>query len=312
MSKHEALQLDVPGDHRIPVYLWAPAAEPKALIQVFHGLGEHSARYARFADAATAAGYVVCAHDHRGHGPATGTKGFFAPQDGWRHLVADGKRVHDFLRDRYPGKAFVLLGHSMGSYIAQSYAMRHGNDLAALILSGSTWPSRMLVRVGRLLARFEAWRLGRQGESALLDKLGFGDFNKRFEPARTDLDWLSRDPQEVDRYVADPLCGGPYSTGLWLDLLGGLLEVSSKSNLGTIPPDLPILITGGADDPVGGESGMLELAAAYASAGHQLVSQEIYVDGRHEMLNETNRDEFTADLLKWISAALVRELDDRD
>ncbi len=312
MSKHLSLQLDGDGRHKVPVYLWEPAGEPSALIRVFHGLGEHSARYARFADAATAAGYVVCAHDHRGHGPEAETPGFFAPQDGWNQLVADGKRVHDFLRDRYTGRALVLLGHSMGSYIAQSYAMRHGQELDALVLSGSTWPSRMLVRVGRLLARFEAWRLGRQGESALLNKLGFGDFNKKFEPARTELDWLSRDPDEVDLYVADPLCGGPYSTGLWLDLLGGLLEVSQEANLRSIPPDLPVLITGGANDPVGGERGMLALAAHYKSAGHTTISETIYANGRHEMLNETNRDEFTSDLLGWISSTLARQDAGRD
>ncbi len=305
MSKHTALQLDDAGDRKVPVYLWEAAEEPCAIIQVFHGLGEHSARYARFADAATAAGYVVCAHDHRGHGPEAETRGFFAPEDGWNRLVADGKRVHDFLRARYAGKPLVLLGHSMGSYIAQSYAMRHGQELDALVLSGSTWPSRMLVRVGRLLARFEAWRLGRKGESALLDKLGFGDFNKRFEPARTELDWLSRDPDEVDRYVADPLCGGPYCTGLWLDLLGGLLEISTDASLRRIPSDLPVLITGGADDPVGGEIGMQKLAARYRSTGHDVVSRVVYADGRHEMLNETNRDDFTSELLAWIASALA-------
>jgi len=194
----------------------------------------------------------------------------------------------------------------MGSYIAQSYAMRHGDELAALALSGSTWPSRMLVRFGRLLARFEAWRLGKKGESALLDKLGFGDFNRRFEPARTELDWLSRDDDEVDRYVADPLCGGPYSTGLWLDLLGGLLEVSTNANLRTIPTKLPVLITGGANDPVGGESGMLKLASRYETTGHGTLSKAIYADGRHEMFNETNRDEFTSDLLDWFGSTLAQ------
>lgn len=306
MSQYEALQLDEPGGRDIPVYVWDPDREPRALIQVFHGLGEHCARYDRFADAATSAGFAVCAHDHRGHGPGADAKGFFASQNGWKQLVADGKRVHDFLRARYASKAVVLLGHSMGSYIAQSYAMRHGDELTALILSGSTWPSRILVRIGRLLAHFEAWRVGRQGQSALLDKLGFGDFNKKFEPARTELDWLSRDPDEVDRYVEDPLCGGPYSTGLWLDLLGGLLEISTDANLGRIPSHLPILITGGANDPVGGEDAMLKLSAHYKSTGHVSVDEAIYVDGRHEMLNEINRDEFTSDLLGWINSTLER------
>ncbi len=307
MSKHTTTELDAPGGHKVPVYLWEPAGAPGAIVQVFHGLGEHSARYGRFADAATRAGFVVCAHDHRGHGPTAETIGFFAPQDGWQHLVTDGKIVTDFLKTRYTNQPVVLLGHSMGSYIAQSYAMQHGEELVALALSGSTWPSRMLVRVGRLLARFEAWRLGRQGESALLNKLGFGDFNKKFEPARTELDWLSRDNDEVDRYVADPLCGGPYTAGLWLDLLGGLLEVSEDTNLARIPAELPILITGGADDPVGGERGMLQLAEHYESTGHASLSEAIYAEGRHEMFNETNRDEFTSDLLRWIASTLARQ-----
>lgn len=306
MSNYSTEHVDADGGHRIPVYLWEPIGEPAAIIQVFHGLGEHAARYERFAGAATRAGYTVCAHDHRGHGPGAEPAGFFAAQDGWKQLIADGRLIFEYLRSRYPDKAIVLLGHSMGSYIAQSYAMRFGDELGAMILSGSTWPSRLTVRIGRLLARFEAWRLGQKGESAFLDKLGFGDFNKKFEPARTELDWLSRDPEEVDLYVADPLCGGPYSTGLWLDLLGGLLEVSKNANLRRISLDLPILVTGGADDPVGGQSGMLKLFSRYEATGHAWLSKNIYAGGRHEMLNETNRDEFTADLLDWIGSTITR------
>lgn len=308
MSNYSTVDLDTAGDHRIPVYLWEPAEDPVAVVQVFHGLGEHSARYGRFAEAANHSGYVVCAHDHRGHGPQADPVGFFAPTDGWDRLVADGRIVFEHMQARYPDKPVVLLGHSMGSYIAQSYAMRYGNDLAALILSGSTWPARILVRAGWLLARFESWRLGRQGESALLNKLGFGDFNKRFEPARTELDWLSRDADEVDDYVADPLCGGPYRTGLWLDLLGGLLEISRDAALRNIPGDLPVLITGGADDPVGGATGMQKLISHYEVTDHQTVSLRVYADGRHEMLNEVNRDEFTADLLSWIAEQINNQM----
>ena len=218
-------QLGAFGGHNIQVHLWTPVDEPSAIIQIFHGLGEHSARYQRFAEAATDKGYVVCAHDHRGHGPDAETLGFFAEELGWDLLVNDAHKVSDFLRERYPGKPVVLLGHSMGSYIAQSYARRFGEDLVALVLSGSTWPSRVLLIVGRILTRWERWRHGNYHRSPLLHKIGFEEFNNRFAPGRTELDWLSRDPDEVDKYIDDPFCGGPYTTGLWWDLLGGLAEI---------------------------------------------------------------------------------------
>jgi len=293
------------GNHSIPIYLWEPEAAPTAVIQIFHGLGEHSARYDRFAQAAVDHGYAVCAHDHRGHGPAAENIGFFAAENGWDLLVSDGHLVTQFLQQRFTKQPLVLFGHSMGSFVAQSYAMRFGNDLGALILSGSTWPSRIEAKIARLLAHFIAWRRGKHSASPFLDKQGFGNFNKRFEPARTDLDWLSREQGEVDAYIDDPLCGGPYTTGLWIDLLGGLLDFSSDQALRRIPEKLPTLITGGADDPVGGEQGMRALASRYEKTGHVNLSMKTYDGGRHEMLNETNRDEFTDDLLGWIAQNLA-------
>ncbi len=299
--------LSADAEHGIPVYLWEPQDEPAAVIQIFHGLGEHSARYDRFARDAVHRGFAVCAHDHRGHGPGTDKLGYFAPDKGWGLLVSDGHIVTEFLQDRYSQRDLVLLGHSMGSYIAQSYAMRYGGELTALILSGSTWPPRLLARAGRLAARILSWRHGKDGSSPLLDKIGFGAFNKQFEPGRTELDWLSRDPVEVDAYIDDPLCGGPYTTGLWIDLFSGLLEISTKHALQKIPLTLPILITGGSDDPVGGEDGMSKLSTNYEATGHANLTTKIYVGGRHEMLNETNRDEFTNDLFRWISTALSNQ-----
>ena len=296
--------IDSDDDHRIPIYIWEPAVSPTAIIQIFHGLGEHVTRYDRFARAAAESGYSVYAHNHRGHGPESNEIGFFASEQGWDKLVQDGHAVTKFVQQKSAGLPLILLGHSMGSYIAQSYAIRFGEELTALVLSGSTWPSRVQVFIGRLLARFEAWRLGLHGTSPLLDKLGFGDFNKKFEPARTELDWLSRDHDEVDAYINDSLCGGPYSTGLWIDLLGGLLSISKDDALRAIPESLPILITGGADDPVGGQAGMNKLSAHYAATGHDNLDTRIYAGGRHEMLNETNRDEFTNDLLGWIAKQL--------
>lgn len=308
-GKYTRHSIGAPQSHDIPVYLWEPEQTACAVIQIVHGLGEHSARYERFALQAIDRGYVVCAHDHRGHGPHSSSIGYFAADNGWQLLVEDSNSVTQFLQERYAALPIILLGHSMGSYVAQSYAMRFGHQLSALILSGSTWPSRPLLTVGRMLARLLSWFRGKDAHSAILDKMGFGDFNKRFEPARTELDWLSRDAAEVDKYVDDPFCGGPYTTGLWIDLLGGLLQISEDEALRKISSTLPILITGGSDDPVGGRKGMSLLAEHYESTGHVALTTRIYPEGRHEMLNETNRDEFTSDLLRWIAATLAERQD---
>lgn len=305
-TMHESLTLNAADGHEIPVYLWTPDAEPRGIVQIFHGLGEHAGRYARFADAARERDLAVCAHDHRGHGPRTAEYGFFAERKGWDAVVMDGHTVADSLREEYPDTPRVLLGHSMGSFIAQAYAMRYGHELVALVLSGSALPSRTQVVPGRWLAQAIALFRGRRAQSTLLDTIGFGAFNKPFEPARTDFDWLSRDPDEVDKYVADEYCGGPYTTGLWIDFLGGLTQVTKKDAIKRIPSELPILITGGSDDPVGGSHGMALLSEAYRRSGHEKAETRIYASGRHEMLNETNRDEFTTDVLDWIDVQLSR------
>jgi alpha-beta hydrolase superfamily lysophospholipase len=288
------------GDHEIGLRIWRPDGDISGVVQLLHGMGEHIDRYERFARAANQRGIVVCAHNHRGHGGPEPKAVFFADRDGWHLLVDDAHVVHQHVHEQFPDKRIVLLGHSMGSFVAQSFAMHYGAKLSGLLLSGSTWPSRLQAVPGILLARLEALRIGKRGTSTLLDKLGFGNFNKCFKPARTELDWLSRDEKEVDAYVADPLCGGPYTCGLWIDLLGGLFNIGSDHALGRIPGDLPILITGGSDDPVGGERGMTKLAMHYAQTSHSRMTLKLYQGGRHEMLNETNRDEVMRDWLDWI------------
>ncbi len=298
--RHERCVLHAEDGHAIHLQMWRPSGPTTHIIQIVHGLGEHSDRYARFAAAATARGCIVCCHDHRGHGSSGGELGHFADTGGWHSVVNDLHIVNRRLRESHAGMPLILLGHSMGSYIAQFYVMHFGGNIDALILSASTLASRVPLSLAYAIAKIESWRLGVRGRSTLLDKLGFGNFNKAFRPARTTLDWLSRDEQEVDRYVADPLCGGPYSCGLWLDLIGGLLEISSDNALSRVSSDLHILITGGSADPVGGDRGMGKLAMHYARTAHQHLKVKIYPDGRHEMLNEINRDEVTRDWIDWI------------
>lgn len=301
-SRHEEIGLAADDGHAIHLQVWTPAGDPVGTIQLLHGLGEHIMRYERFAKSAVARGYVVCGHDHRGHGVAAEKRGYFADEDGWQKIVEDVRVVNDHIRSESGSKPVFLLAHSMGSFIGQTFAAHYGGRLSGLLLSGSSWPQRSQVLPGRFLARLESWRLGKRGHSTLLDALGFGAFNRAFRPVRTEMDWLTRDDAEVDEYVADPLCGGQFTCGLWLDFLGGLFDLGSNRTLAQIPADLPILITGGSADPVGGEKGMTRLARHYKQTSHQHVELVIYPEGRHEMLNEINREAVTADWLDWIGA----------
>jgi alpha-beta hydrolase superfamily lysophospholipase len=299
----------IAGDgRRILLDCWPAenAAEPAAIVQILHGLGEHPARYDRFANACCKQGYAVYAHNHRGHGEncVENELGHFADSDGWNNVISDVLGVQQEIRHRHPRSTLVLLGHSMGSYIAQDFVKQNPRNVNALILSGSSLPRRRQLVPGHLIARLIAWRQGTRAKSELLNKMGFGEFNKHFVPNRTAFDWLSRDDAEVDSYVADPLCGADSSNGLWVDLTGALLRVRRRRWIRKIPQALPILITGGAVDPVGGQAGMGRLADAYRRTGHRNVALKVYPDGRHEMLNEINREDVTADLLHWIGSVV--------
>ena len=297
----EIATLRADDDRSIPVFLWE-IGQPRAQIHLFHGLGEHPARYERFANACKTAGYNLAAHSHRGHGPLTEGEalGHYADRDGWKKLISDAAQVQRHVVARWPNVPLVLLGHSMGSYIAQSFMMRDHGVAKALVLSGSTYATRSQLRVARWLAAAMCILRGKRRSSGLLNKLGFGDFNKRFAPNRTAFDWLSRDEAEVDKYVVDRLCGAESSNRLWFDLMGGLLEVTSRRSLAKINGGMPVLITGGSNDPVGGKKGLTRLADAYLASGHSDVTLKLYLNGRHEMFNETNHNEFTQDMLDWI------------
>ena len=191
----------------------------------------------------------------------------------------------------------------MGSFMAQDFVARAGDGKSALVLSGSNGAPPAIAGLGRWIARFERMRLGPTGKSALLKKLMFGDFNKPFAPARTQFDWLSRDGAEVDAYVADPLCGFDFSTQLAIDLLDALRGLLAPERLARIPKGLPILILSGTRDPVG--ANLQGLIDAYRNAGLNVASK-LYAEGRHEMLNETNREEVMSDLVAFLNGAMAQ------
>ncbi|ONH57329.1 Lysophospholipase, alpha-beta hydrolase superfamily [Pseudomonas cedrina] len=304
---HSTFWLTANDRSRLYVNQWMPDGPAKAVLMLSHGMAEHSGRYARLAAALCAAGYGLYALDQRGHGRTAdeGTLGLYAEKDGWNKVVGDLASLNQHIGQQRPGLPIFLLGHSMGSYIAQAYLLHHSASLNGAILSGSNFQPVALYRAARVIARAERLRQGLRGRSALIEFLSFGSFNKAFKPNRTAFDWLSRDPVEVDRYINDPLCGFRCTNQLWVDLLGGLQQISKASNLAQIDPGLPILVMGGECDPVSEGKRLNSLAHALREAGCQHLQLTVYPQARHEVFNETNRDQVTADVLMWLDQALT-------
>lgn len=289
-------------------YRWLPDGAPKAVVQIAHGMAEHAGRYARFAEALTGAGYAVYANDHRGHGhtaPVGPDHGYFADKHGFATVVTDLHALTDVARSENPGLPIFLFGHSMGSFLARAYAAEYGSELAGLVLSGTAGDQGALGKVGRAIAATESKLRGRRHVSPVMDKLSFGQYNAAFKPARTNFDWLSRDRAEVDKYVADPLCGNTFTSGFYVDLLDGLSHIHNPATTAKVPKGLPIHLVSGSKDPVGNNTkGVEHVARQYREAGVASVTTRYYLEGRHELLNETNREEVTRDLIAWLDGHL--------
>jgi alpha-beta hydrolase superfamily lysophospholipase len=283
---------------------WLPEGSPRAVVQIAHGLAEHSARYARLAAALNAAGYAVYASDLRGHGPkaAAADLGHFADEGGWGKVVGDLWAMNRLIAREEPGLSIIFLGHSTGSWLGQQFVSEHSDALAGVVYSGSNGAPPPIAAAGRLVARAERLRQGKRGKSKLVNSLMFDGLNKPFAPARTRSDWLSRDPAEVDAYVADPLCGFDVTNQLAIDLLDALPGLVTPERLARIRKDLPIYVFSGERDPIGANiQGLIE---ALKSAGFTRLTTRIYPDARHETLNETNRDEVTRDLIDWLDGVV--------
>jgi len=292
------------------VYRWAPdaGAPVAAVVHLVHGMAEHAARYARFAEALTKVGCVVYAHDQRGHGNTAKPedRGHIGDTGGWNDALGDIRRLVAKERALHPNVPVVLFGHSMGSFMVQEVLLDSSKDFAAVILSGTNGKPTPIAAAGRLVARAERMRVGPRGHSAVLRALSFDAFNKAFRPNRTDFDWLSRDAAEVDAYARDSLCGFDCSTTTWVELLDALGRIANPERQAEIRKDLPIYVFGGADDPMSEKAkGVRQLLGAYARAGLTRVTSKLYEGARHEALNETNRDEITTDLIAWLKKTVL-------
>lgn len=303
--------LTSPTGAALNLYVEHATAPARGVVQINHGLAEHAARYAPFADFLSQRGYHVYAHDHRGHGftrAPDAPPGRFAGQDGVEALVADVNAVHDLIAQDHAGLPVVVFGHSMGGMIALNYVLRHSRRIDAAAVWNSNFQAGLPALAARAILAWERFRLGSDVPSRLLPKLTFEAWGKAVPGHRTFFDWLSRDPKQVDAYIADPLCGWNGSVSLWLDLFRLAGNGAADANFGDVRKDLPFHLVGGAHDPAtdGGKS-VNRLAGRLRRMGFSDVAATIYPDTRHESLNEVNRELVMNDFASWLDRVCPRD-----
>ena len=287
----------------INLYSSTADGDPAGVVQVNHGLAEHAARYARFARFLKPHGIHLFAHDHRGHGATTAPDapaGVFAPRDGVEKILADVDAVHDLIAERHPGLPVICFGHSMGGLIALNHALDNSGRLAGLACWNANFSAGIPGRVGRSLLAWERLRLGYDVPSRLAPALTFRAWAKAMPDRVTDFDWISRDREEVAKYVADPLCGRDASVSMWQDVFGLIFRGADDGNFNAMRRDLPVSLVGGGKDPAtGGGAATRKLFRRMRRMGFQKLDIKVYEDARHESLNEINRQTVMADFLAW-------------
>lgn len=285
--------------------MWIPQ-EVRAAVQITHGMAEHIDRYDAFARYLAKQGFLVYGMDNAGHGKSLKPdmpKGYFGQKNGWDALIADMHTLYELMHKDYPATAFILFGHSMGSFMARSYAARYPQDFESYIFSG-TAGKNPVAKIGRMLANREIKKGLAMVPSQKLHALGAGSYNKKFKNPRTDCDWLTRDEAVVDAYLADELCGFPFTPCGMRDLLDGLIEISDKKWAKKVP-DKPILLISGERDAVGSFSkGVRQVEKRLVRSGHR-VCCKLYPQARHEVLNELNKDEVYDDVLLFLETITV-------
>ena len=281
-----------------------PEGEVRAVLQLSHGMVEFIDRYKPLAEYLAARGILVTGNDHLGHGGSIRTRadyGYFAEPDGNRAVLDDLHAMTVLTKQLYPGVPYFLLGHSMGSFLLRTYLYTYPDAVDKAVISGTGWEDPMKVRMGKLVCKLEEARIGEKNTSALVTKLMFGSYNRAFGPVTSPNAWICSDDAVVAAYDADPLCGFDATVGLARDLLTGVGMNEQQENLDKMNKQLPIMFISGCKDPVGGMAkGVLKCIDAFKRSGMKDITIKLYPEGRHEMLNERNKDEVYQDVLTWL------------
>lgn len=309
MKKEELYFDSRDGKSRIHAVRYTPEeGAPRGVVQIIHGMAEYAERYEAFAEYLTKKGFVVTGEDHLGHGksvPGGGAYGYFCEQDPATVVVRDVHRLKKMTQSIYPGIPYIILGHSMGSFILRNYLCRYGTGIAAAVIVGTGMPPGWTVRCSKALAAVQKFLCGGRHVDRLINRAVFGRYNRRVENPRTPNDWISRSAENVERYNADPLCGFIFTVNGFQTLFELIARIQKKENLEKVPGDLPLLMLSGAEDPVGayGE-GVKRAYDSLKSAGVRDIRLKLYGEDRHEILNEPDRQQVMQDIYDWITDRL--------
>lgn len=283
--------------------IWKPEGEIKGVVQIIHGMCEYAARYAPFAEFLNSKGYLVCADDHLGHGQSVKDKsclGYFNKERDTDTVIADIRALQLAVKKQTEGKPYFVLGHSMGSFICRKYISLYGADFNAAVIMGSGFKSKATLNFALFFVRLNALFCGWKHRSRLIKKLAFGSYNKKFSPARTENDWLSKNAENVDRYEADELCGFSFTNNGYNFLFHIIKDACSHKTISAVPENLPVYFVAGADDPVGDYGkGVKKAYEKFKKAGVKDVSITLYEGGRHEILNDDCKEEVMNDILSF-------------
>ncbi len=294
---------------QLVIHSWLPEKKSvKGIVVLSHGMAEHAARYEPFAKLLTDSNIAVYGEDHRGHGQtallaqknANGKLGYLCKDKGFLRVVEDIHEEVEMVKELYPGKKVILFGHSFGSFISQAFIENYGNTIDGCVLCGTAGPRPLLMAFAHCLALVCSLG-GKERYSPFIDKMAFGSSNSTYKNPRTKYDWLSRDEKSVDNYIADPLCGFVCTVEFYQELFRGLSYIHTKKQIKKIPLDLPVHFIDGTADPVGSYGKTVEkLFNIYRKNGMKNVDLVWYQDARHELLKETNGEEVSNEVLKWI------------
>jgi alpha-beta hydrolase superfamily lysophospholipase len=298
------------GISKIHAVRYSPEqGEITCVIQFVHGMAEYFERYEGFARYMTDRGIIVTGSDHLGHGKSIGEDGipgYFCKQDPATVVVRDVHRLKKITQELYPGVPYVILGHSMGSFILRNYMCRYGSGISGAVIMGTGMPPMTVIRVGKIIAGVERLFFGDKHVSRLLDRLCFKKYNKCIEHPATEMDWLSRNVENVEWYIKDPMCGFIFTVNGFRTMFELLARTHRKQELRKIPKDMPILIMSGEEDPVGDYGkGVRRTFDSMKEAGVVDITIKVYAKDRHELLNETDRTAVMQDIYDWLKDTVI-------